>query len=158
MSLNELLDHTPRLGRYVSLSIIHGDGRPRPDENVFDARLEAIRPIVQQDGIVSAIVEWDGRVVTERMRRDGLVILGRPIQPLFDHKIRDAAIRFLGLIRPTQVLVQIRRQAFELFELIVGFKKMRTSVRFQNVLRQRRMAEQQAIPMICFKSPHVVRW
>lgn len=158
MPLDELLYHTPRLGRHVPLSIIHSDGRPRPDENVLDAWLKAIRPIIQQDGIVSAILKWYSRVMSERMRRDGLVVFGRPIQPLLDHKIRDAAIRFLGLIRPTQVLVQIRRQAFELFELIVGFEKMRTSVRFQNVPRQRRMAEQQAIPMICFKSPHVVRW
>ena len=48
-------------------------------------------------------------------------VSGGPGKALFDDKIGDAAICFLGLERPAQVLVQVRGQAFQLLEFIVCF-------------------------------------
>jgi len=68
---------------------------------VLDAGFESVRPIVQQDGIVSGILERNGRVMTKRVCRNWLIGLsGSPGKAFFDDEIGDASVCFLGLERP----------------------------------------------------------
>jgi hypothetical protein len=83
---------------------------------MLDARFESIRPVVQQNRIVSAVLKRDRRMVCERVCRDGLIdISRRPSKSFLDNETRDTSVRFLGLERPAEVFVQIGWEAFELF-------------------------------------------
>lgn len=57
--LDELLNQLSRLWRDIASSRIDGNRRSRPYEDMLDPWLKAVGPVVQQDGIVSAIRKWD---------------------------------------------------------------------------------------------------
>jgi hypothetical protein len=116
LPLNKLLNNALRFSRHIASNIIYSNRRPRPDKNMLDTGFESIRPVVQQDRIISAIFKRYRRMVCERVCRDRLIdVSGRPSKPFLDNEIRDASVRFLGLERPAEVFVQIGREAFELF-------------------------------------------
>lgn len=112
--LDELLNQLPRLGRDIASLSIDGNWSSSPHENMLDPLLKAVRPIVQQDGIVSAILEWDWRVVRERVSVDWLVVFRSPTKSLLNDEVCDAAICLLRGEGPAQVLVKIGWQALEL--------------------------------------------
>jgi hypothetical protein len=121
--LDKVFDHTLRFTRDVSSSVINCDRCSRPNADVLDAGCEPIRPIVWQDSIVHFILERDRRVMGERVCRDWLIrIFGSPGKAFLDDKIGDAAVCLFGLERPAKVLVQVRGQAFQLFEFVVCFE------------------------------------
>jgi hypothetical protein len=83
---------------------------------MLDTRFESIWPVVQQDGIISAVLKRDRRMVCKRVCRNGLIdISRRPSKSFLDNETRDTSVRFLGLERPAEVFVQIGWEAFELF-------------------------------------------
>lgn len=57
LPLNEVLNDAFRLRRNVASVIIYSNRRPRPDQNVLDAGIKSIRPVVQQDRIISAVLK-----------------------------------------------------------------------------------------------------
>jgi hypothetical protein len=120
---DKLLNHTLRFTRDVSPSVVNGDRCSRPDADVLDAGFKSVRPIVRQNSIIPFILERNRRAMGERVCRDWLIrVSGSPGKAFFDDKIGDATVRFLGLERPAKVLVQVRGQAFQLFEFVVCFE------------------------------------
>ena len=112
-TFDKLLNHMFRFTRNVSSSIIDCDRCSRPHADMLDAGFKTIRPIVRQDGIVSFVLKRNRRVMGERVCRDWLTgVSGSPGKTLFDDKIGDAAVCFLGLERPAKIFVQVRGQAF----------------------------------------------
>ena len=106
--LDKLLDDAFRLRCDIASIIIYSDRGPRPDENVLDAGLKAIGPVVDQDRIISAVFEGNRGVVREGVRRYGLTGIVRcPRKSLLHDEIRDAAVRLLGVEGPAEVFVQV---------------------------------------------------
>jgi hypothetical protein len=100
--------HKLPLRRNITPVIIYSNRRPRPDENVLDARIKPIRPVVQQDRIISAVFKRNRGVVREGVCRYWLIgISRRPCQSLLHDEIRDAAVRLLGVEGPAEVFVKI---------------------------------------------------
>lgn len=116
---DKLLYQSPRLGRNVASIIVHRYRRPRPDDDVLDALLKTIRPVVQEDGIVSTIFKRQRRMMRERVSSKRLIVLRRPEQSFPDNKVCDGTVGLFRLVRPTEVLVQVRRQAFQLLQLVI---------------------------------------
>jgi hypothetical protein len=48
-------------------------------------------------------------------RRDG-----RPEESLLDDEVGDAAILFLDVVGPCQILAEVRRQTLQLLELVIS--------------------------------------
>ena len=57
LPLDKVLNDAFRLRRDIASIIIYSNRGSRPDENVLDARLEAIWPVVYQDRVISAVFE-----------------------------------------------------------------------------------------------------
>jgi hypothetical protein len=108
LPLDKILNDAFRLRRNITPVIIYSNRRPRPDENVLDARIKPIRPVVQQDRIISAVFKRNRGVVREGVCRYWLIgISRRPCQSLLHDEIRDAAVRLLGVEGPAEVFVKI---------------------------------------------------
>jgi hypothetical protein len=108
LPLNEVLNDAFRLRRNVASVIIYSNRRPRPDQNVLDAGIKPIRPVVQQNRVISAVFKRNRRVVREGVRRYWLIwISRRPRESFLHDEIRDAAVRLLGIERPAEVFVQV---------------------------------------------------
>lgn len=115
---HELVDARARLVRDVALAAgLHGQRRLEPDDEVGDARREAVGPVVAQDAVVPRVGEW-GRVVHGE-RVPILRFFCRPPQPPLEDVVGDGAVLGSDVVGPGDVAAQVGGSAHEGAQIVV---------------------------------------
>lgn len=80
--LHKVLNQFMTLLRNYTLPALHGDRRPRPNNQMLDPLVKSIRPVITQDLVVCGIRKGNRIVEQKGGGGDGGICRQRPSQPL----------------------------------------------------------------------------